>query len=122
MPSADYVLVVDDDPDMVEIILLVLRDAGYEATSVANGKQALEVIAQRMPALLLLDMMMPVMDGWECGRILRTRYGQDLPIVVITAAEHAAARGAEIGADAVLPKPFDLGELLKVVGRYARPR
>ena len=117
LPSRD-VLVVDDEPDMVDIIELVLREAGYETRSASNGKRALEAVEARMPGLVLLDMLMPVMDGWECARELRARFGPTLPIVVITAAEHVRARSAEIGADDVLPKPFEVDDLLRIVARY----
>lgn len=112
------VLVVDDNPDMVEVMMLVLHEAGYPARSACNGVEALEAVRARPPALVLLDMRMPVMDGWECARRLRQRYGRSIPIVVVTAAEHARARGAEIDADDTLPKPFDLDELLRIVARH----
>jgi CheY-like chemotaxis protein len=67
-------------------------------------------------------MLMPVMDGWQCARELRARYGGDLPIVVISAAENVQSRGKEIGADEVLPKPFEMSRLLEIVGRYATAR
>jgi DNA-binding response OmpR family regulator len=63
-------------------------------------------------------MLMPVMDGWQCARELRAKYGNTIPIVVVTAAEDARARGAAIGADAVLSKPFELDELLRLVRFY----
>ena len=69
-----------------------------------------------MPDLILLDMLMPVMDGWQCARELRARYGRSVPIVIVTAAEHARASAAQIGADAVLSKPFEVS--LKVVARH----
>jgi two-component system, OmpR family, response regulator MprA len=112
------VLVVDDDPDMLEATLLVLEEAGYETRSARNGEQALAAVAARMPALVLLDMLMPVMDGWRCARELRARYGRRVPIVVLTAAEHVRSRGEEIEADDVLPKPFGVAELLQVIARY----
>ena len=117
MQTPKDVLVVDDDPDMVDAMLLVLEGAGYASRSAANGRQALDAVAARMPALVLLDMLMPVMDGWQCARELRARYGRGVPIVVVTAAEHARARGEEVGADAALAKPFDVDDLLRVVSR-----
>ena len=63
-------LVVDDDPDMAEAMVLVLDAAGYAARSAQNGKQALEEVAAQMPALILLDMLMPVMNGWQFAREL----------------------------------------------------
>jgi CheY-like chemotaxis protein len=118
MNTRKDVLVVEDDPDMVDIMLLVLRGAGYAARGAENGKQALEAVAARMPALILLDMLMPVMDGWQFAREMSARYGRAVPIVVVTAAEHARARSEEIGADDVLPKPFDVDDLLRLVARH----
>jgi CheY-like chemotaxis protein len=120
--SGRDVLVVDDNADLVEVMALMLADAGYSVRSARNGKEALEAVSERMPDLVLLDMLMPVMDGWQCARELRARYGRAVPIVVVTAAEHARASAAEIGADDVLSKPFDLSQLLKLVARHvARP-
>ncbi len=118
MRAPDDVLVVDDDPDIVEVLQLVLREAGYAVRSAVNGKQALEAVVARTPALILLDMLMPVMDGWQFTRELRARHGRTVPIVVVTAAEHARAWSEEIGADDVLPKPFDVDELLRLVARH----
>jgi CheY-like chemotaxis protein len=114
------VLVVDDDPDLREVVRTMLDISGYEVRCAKNGKEAVDAVAQKTPAVILLDMLMPVMDGWQCARELRARYGDAVPIVVVTAAEHARARANEIGGvDDVLPKPFDMDELLRVVGRYA---
>ena len=113
------VLVVDDDPDMVAIIRIMLDDSGYQVRCARNGKEALESVAERMPAVVLLDMLMPVMDGWQCARELRARYGRRVPIVVVTAAEHAGARAEQVGGDDVLAKPFEMAELLRIVARYA---
>src|SRR5688572_22571122 len=118
MATSRDLLVVDDDPDMVELLLGVLEQAGYEARSASNGREALDAVAERRPALVLLDMLMPIMDGWACARELRDLYGPDLKIVVVTAAEHARAWAEEVGADGVLPKPFKLGELLLTVTRH----
>ncbi|NUP13536.1 MAG: response regulator [Polyangiaceae bacterium] len=108
------VLVVEDDPDMAEVMLMTLESAGYITHAAANGKLALDAIAAQLPDLILLDMMMPVMDGWECAREVRGRFGR-IPIVVVTAAEHARARAEEIDADDVLSKPFDVQALLEIV-------
>src|SRR5688572_15723987 len=112
------VLVVDDDPDMVDVLVLLLEQAGYAARSANNGREALEAVDRRRPALVLLDMLMPVMDGWAFADALRSRQGHNVPIVVLSAAEHVRARAAEIGADDALPKPFERAELLWVVGRF----
>jgi len=116
--SGREVLVVDDNADLVEVMAMTLEDAGYSVRSARNGQEALDAVAERMPDLVLLDMLMPVMDGWQCARELRARYGRRIPIVVVTAAEHARASAEQIGADDVLSKPFDLSLLLRLVARY----
>ncbi len=113
------VLFVDDNPDLRETVQMMLDLAGYDVRCVENGKDALDAAAERMPAVILLDMLMPVMNGWECAAELRARYGRDVPIVVVTAAEHAHVRAAQIGGVAdVLQKPFDMDDLLRIVARY----
>jgi CheY-like chemotaxis protein len=115
------VLVVDDDVDMLEVIELVLREAGYPTRTALNGRQALDAVARSMPALIVLDMLMPVMNGWQFAREFRARYGRDVPIVVATAAEHVNSRGDAIDASDVLPKPFEVSDLLRLVARHVAP-
>jgi len=79
---------------------------------------ALVEAATRGPDVILLDMKMPVMDGWEFARVYRAAPGQHAPIVVVTAAADAAGRAAEVAADGHLPKPFDLDDLFRVVDEY----
>jgi DNA-binding response OmpR family regulator len=110
------VLVVDDDPGIREIVALVLDGEGYAVLTADNGAEALRVVAQRQPGCLLLDMRMPVLDGWGVARELKAR-GSAVPIVVMTAATDARAWAAEIGAAAYLAKPFDLDRLLATVDR-----
>jgi CheY-like chemotaxis protein len=112
------VLVVDDDPDMVDAITMVLDQGQYPCRSAENGREALAQVERRLPALILLDMLMPVMDGWQFARELRARFGRTVPVVVVTAAEHVRARGDDIDADAVVSKPFNVNTLLQVVSRY----
>jgi len=113
------VLVVDDDPDLASAIKRVLETQGYRCRCACNGAHALDVAASEKPSLVLLDMVMPVMHGWDCARALRTLYGDDLPIVLVSGI--ADADRADVGADDVLPKPFGLDDLLRVVGTYATP-
>ncbi|GEJ56309.1 response regulator [Anaeromyxobacter diazotrophicus] len=115
------VLVVEDDPDLLSLVEMILRDAGHEVAVASDGLQALARVEERMPAVILLDMRMPVMNGWEFAREYRARYGHPAPIVVVTAAEDARARAQEIGADAWLEKPFDLDDVVRMVDRFAAP-
>jgi CheY-like chemotaxis protein len=115
------VLVVEDDPDLLSLVELILRDAGYRVATASHGRAALARVAEEMPALILLDMRMPVMNGWEFAREFRALYGRAAPIVVVTAAENARARADEIGADGWLAKPFDLEDVLRAAERHAGP-
>src|SRR5215211_6844380 len=119
MPAAKTVLVVDDEMDIRTVVEMTLTDAGYEVTTAEDGAEALRSVDQRLPAVILLDMRMPVMDGWEFARRFRERYNHHAPIIVMTAAENAQARAAEVGAEDYIGKPFDLRGLVRVVGRHA---
>src|SRR5919108_678512 len=110
------VLVVDDDPSIRDTVTEILEFEGYPVATASNGQDALGRVAHERPSLVLLDMRMPVMDGWGFARALRER-GVRLPIVVMTAAQDARRWADEIGAAGYLPKPFDLEHLLAVVAR-----
>lgn len=110
------ILVVDDDPGILSAVSDVLATEGYPVETAINGVAALEALERVSPALILLDMRMPVMDGWSFARTLRER-GLRVPILVMTAAANAAGWASEIDAAGYLAKPFDIGDLLEAVGR-----
>ena len=112
------ILVVDDDTSIRSFVEMALDSVGYAVSTAGNGSEALEVTDQVQPDLILLDMRMPVMDGWTFAKKYRQQDGPHAPIVVITAATDAGQRAAEIEADGFLGKPFDLDDLLKLVSRY----
>lgn len=114
------ILVVDDDRDIGELVELALADEGYDVRTAPNGAVALEQAHTCPPDVILLDMRMPVMDGWAFARQYRATVQPTAPIVVMTAARDAAERAAEIDADDHLAKPFSLDELFDVVRRQAR--
>jgi CheY-like chemotaxis protein len=116
------VLIVDDDEDMLEVIEMVLQGAGYATRTALNGQQALDAVARSMPALIVLDMLMPVMNGWQFAHAFHGRYGTAVPIVVATAAEHVRSRAGDIGAVDVLPKPFEVNDLLELIARHVPSR
>jgi CheY-like chemotaxis protein len=116
--GAGHILVVEDDLDLLGLVEMVLQDAGYRVRTAGDGLRALERVAEEMPRLILLDMRMPVMNGWEFAREFRSRYGRACPIVVVTAAENAQLRAAEIEAEGWLSKPFDLDDVLGMVSRF----
>jgi len=114
------VLVVDDDPDLREIVRMMLCDSGYQVRCAGNGKEAVEAVAKKMPAVVLLDMLMPVMDGWQVRAGAADPLWRSVPIVVVTAAEHAQARADQVSdVDDVLSKPFEMEDLLRVVARFS---
>jgi DNA-binding response OmpR family regulator len=111
------VLVVDDDDSIRDFIAMALSDNGYEVATAPDGAAALRVLDAFQPELILLDMRMPAMDGWAFSRVHSRSRHSHVPVVVITAARDAGASAAEIQADAFLAKPFELQELLALVGR-----
>jgi len=112
MTARHLVLVVDDDPDILDAICDILLAEGYRVVPARNGLEALERVRAEWPALILLDLMMPVMDGLSFAHALREGYGNHrIPIVVISA-DGNPARAASIGAQGYLAKPFDIDTLL----------
>jgi CheY-like chemotaxis protein len=83
------VLVVEDEHDLRQLVELILGDAGYAVRSAGNGREALDEVAHELPGLILLDMKMPVMNGWEFVAAFRGHYDRRVPIVVVTAAQAA---------------------------------
>jgi CheY-like chemotaxis protein len=114
------ILVVDDDRSIREIIAETLELEGYPVVQAPNGAEALQRIGEQLPSLILLDMRMPVLDGWGVARAVKER-GITVPIVVLTAASNAAAWAKEIDADGFLAKPFQDTALLSIVERFAGP-
>ncbi len=109
------VLVVDDDPDILEAICDILEVEDYRVAKARNGLEALEQVDAERPDAILLDLMMPVMDGVTFAQALRQRPARDVPIVVISA-DGNPQRAASVGARAYLAKPFDIDTLLAHVG------
>ena len=116
----DTVLVVDDDTSILDTVTSILTGEGYDVVSAATGEEALAAVARKQPRLILLDMRMPIMDGWAVARALREQ-GINVPIVVMTAAESAKRWADEVGAEGYLAKPFGLDDLLATVERFRRP-
>ena len=110
------ILVIDDDPAVLETVSDILEFEGYPVELATNGAEGLRVIERVKPSLVLLDMRMPVLDGWGFARKLK-QLGVQLPILVMTASQDARRWASEIGADDFLEKPFDLPDLLEAVER-----
>jgi CheY-like chemotaxis protein len=113
-PTTGPVLVVDDDPAIRDAVRDALEAAGMRVTVASDGAEALAQVLTEAPCVVLLDMRMPVMDGWGFAREIRER-GMELPVVVMTAAADARRWANEIGAMGVVPKPFALSELISAV-------
>jgi len=114
------VLVVDDDPDLVKLVACSLTRQGYEVYKAYDGQEGLQQIYNHQPDLVILDIMMPKMDGWQvCRRIRET---SDIPIIMLTAKgrEEDIVRGLDYGADDYLTKPFSIKELLARVRAVLR--
>jgi len=112
------VLVIDDDPSILDTVSSILSGEGYQVMSAAGGEEALALSRTWHPTLVLLDMRMPLMDGWAVARALH-EIGSRVPIVVMTAAENARRWADEIGAAGHLAKPFALDELIACVERHS---
>jgi adenylate cyclase len=120
-PGPARVLVVDDTPANIQSLAAVLQQKGYAISVATNGKQALEVLARLRPDLILLDVMMPEMDGFEtCGRIKASPAWRDIPVIFLTAKTDTAdiVRGFELGAVDYVGKPFNAHELLARVNTH----
>lgn len=116
----NHILVVDDDPAIRDVVADILEMSDYQVQTANNGAEALAHIRADTPAVVLLDLMMPVMDGWEFLRRCRdVAQCKQIPVAVMSAARDAAAAANELGAQAYLTKPFDMDAVLEVVSRLA---
>jgi CheY-like chemotaxis protein len=118
MTRRPYVLIVEDDADLRTLIEALVGLLEVDTATAENGAVALAAIELRRPDLVLLDMKMPVMDGWQFCRVLAERNGGPIPIIVMTAAADPAERAAEVNAQAWIGKPFDTDELLARVKAF----
>lgn len=113
-PPPHLVLVADDEADIRNVVTLRLRRSGYEVMAAADGDEALRLAAERPPAVAVLDVMMPRLDGYEVTRRLKDADAtRDVAVILLTARAQEAdvARGFEVGADDYLKKPFSPQEL-----------
>jgi len=117
------ILVVDDEPDAIELIKFNLKNAGYEVVTAADGDEALKKARSLLPDLIILDLMLPEVDGLEVCKILRRdQRVSAVPIIMLTAkaAEIDRVLGLELGADDYVTKPFSPRELVLRVKRLLR--
>ena len=118
-PATVSVMVVDDDEDIREILDEVLTRARYSVVTASNGATALDLLKSVRPRVILLDLNMPVMDGFEFLRIRKSDSATaEIPTVIMSALHRMRERIAELAVDDVLEKPVDLDHLLRVVKHY----
>ena len=121
----EKILVVDDEKNICELLRLYLEKEGYQVLMAHNGADAVELAKKESPSLVLLDIMMPVMDGWEACRHIREQ--GDMPVIMLTAKGDTFDKvmGLELGADDYIVKPFDTKEVVArikaVLRRYKTP-
>ena len=118
--AGERILLVDDDESIRQVVSLFLTDEGYAIAQAGNGQAALDLLDEFRPDIILLDLRMPVMNGWEFMRTYRQLPGPHAPIIAFVAALRAEQERAEIGAIGLLAKPFDLEELLGAVEQASR--
>jgi CheY-like chemotaxis protein len=117
-PPLPSVLVVDDEPQVVWVLQFSLEAEGYTTYAANNGAEALAEITEHRPNMMVLDIMMPTMDGWSVLEEMLKLPEDDRPRVVIVSALSSLrdrAKAAELGADAYVPKPFNVEDLLEVL-------
>src|SRR5579871_1879300 len=117
------ILVVEDDPDIAELIVRYLEKAEFAVERAANGREALDAMAARLPDLVVLDLMLPQVAGLEvCRRIRSDTRTAAVPVIMLTARAEESDRivGLELGADDYLAKPFSPGELVARVRALLR--
>ena len=115
--STPPILVVDDDADVRRTIQWALEDEGLVVETAADGRQALDRVARDCPSLVVLDISLPGVDGYDVAAGVRARYGDTVPMMVITADGSAAEKARRVGAFAYLHKPFEIDDLVTAVQR-----
>ena len=116
-----YVLVVDDDPAIRGLLADALRAEGYSVDLAAHGREALEAMRISRPSTVIVDLMMPIMDGFAfIEQCHKERLSDGVPIVVVSAVQDAIRRLADAPVQAIVAKPFDLDDLVSLVGRHAQ--
>lgn len=122
METKNEILVVDDEASVVEVVSLYLRREGFQVAIARDGLSALQQLEMRQPALVVLDLMLPSVDGLEIIRRLRNDRGSKVPVIMLTARSQETDRiyGLELGADDYVTKPFSPAELVARVKAVLR--
>lgn len=118
---ANAILVADDDPDILSIVSMSLETQGYTVHKATNGREAVDLARQHHPNLILMDMMMPVVSGYEAvGQLKADATTRDIVIVGLSAKAMATdmERATDVGIDGYITKPFRIAQVLSVVESY----
>ena len=117
----EKILVVEDDRDIQEIVSEILKAEGYEVVTADNGLEGYQLFKERNPDLIILDVMMPKMDGYQMAKLVRQK-NETVPIIMLTALEeeYDEIKGFEVGADDFISKPFSFNILLQRVRAVLR--
>jgi len=116
------VLVIDDDPDIRELIAQVLSDEGYGVVTIGDGQAAIALVEAQQPGLILLDLMMPKMSGWQVMRALKaSEKSASVPVILLSASRDLEHICQELGATGCMAKPFDLNSLIDLVAVHLGP-
>ncbi len=121
VPPMARILIIDDEPEIITLTRMMLQKAGYEVIGAESGKKGLEILEKDKVDLVLLDVVMPDINGWEvCRKIKADEKLRQIPVVMFTVYDNKedVMRSHECGADAHLSKPFNREELLDVIRRF----
>jgi len=124
MPICKRALVIDDAPLVARILVETLEDESYEVRHASTGQDALTLIEEWLPDVILLDLMLPVMDGWAFreAQLKLATPARDVPVIVVSATREFEVRTHELQAAAAISKPFDLDEVIATVDRVVCAR
>lgn len=115
------ILIVEDEESLLKLESILLTSKGYDVRGVVNGQAALDAIAEELPDLVLLDIMLPEIDGFEvCRRIKSNPETKHLPVIMLTAkkSREDMARGEKVGADWYITKPFKSAMVIETIQRF----
>ncbi|GER91177.1 hypothetical protein KDW_53390 [Dictyobacter vulcani] len=116
VPQIDtYILVVDDDDNLCQAIQVVLEEEGFVVETALDGKEALEQVARQRPAMIVLDIGLPLLDGETVARELRARYGMTIPVMLMTVDAHVKEKAHRLKAVMGIGKPFEIEAFLTAV-------
>lgn len=115
------VLIADDEMDIVETLKFMLESEGFDVLTAYNGEEALKIARNAIPDIILLDVMMPKINGYKVARLLKfDKKFQNIPILMITARSQEEDRliGEETGADEYITKPFEISDVIELINKY----